>query len=194
MKRKGELSEDEPANKKQECEGPVFWLPPEIWKTVFAFLDPVKDRRSASLVCRTWNEWAWQVLDPSADDNRAILWCGLENRVEMVKRLLKDFRVDPCVENNAVFKQASAHNNVDMMNTLLDDPFKRFNPITNGALSVIGACGMMKIIKLFLSSGHTGTPDNYEKAIDWINCMGHPKVAGLIRANSGICKEPIAIE
>ncbi len=62
--------------------------PPEIWRHVFSFLDPVKDRRSASLACQTWNVLVWDALDPSENDDYAIVEASKRGCADSVRRLL----------------------------------------------------------------------------------------------------------
>ncbi len=72
----------------------IYWLPPEIWVHVISFLDQIKDRWRVSLVCKAWNELAWDAFDPSFDDHCAICVASYLGRAETVRRLLLDKRVD----------------------------------------------------------------------------------------------------
>ncbi len=72
----------------------IFWLPREIWEHVISFLHPTKDRWRVSLVCKAWNDLAWDALDPSANDHETIAAVSWSGRAETVRRLLLDKRVD----------------------------------------------------------------------------------------------------
>ena len=66
-------------------------------------------------------------LDPSFDDNRAIKWACKGGHVEILKHLLSDSRVDPCVSTsysnqNELLLIASYHGHKEVIKLLLNHP------------------------------------------------------------------------
>ena len=78
---------------------PVDWqqLPQDMLVEVLQHLphDKAGGRRSALCVCRRWCEAGLRAFDPSANHNRALTNAVRANRLEQVRWLLDDRRVDP---------------------------------------------------------------------------------------------------
>lgn len=91
-------------------------LPEDILGEIYKYLDR---QYWLSILCtsKRWNKKGKEVFDPSFDNNLAIRrawyailttvsYCSLNGRVEVVKNLLKDKRVDPRARNNESIRWA----------------------------------------------------------------------------------------
>jgi len=87
-------------------------------------------------------------LDPTLNHDAAIRFAARKGRVNIVKVLLADPRVDPSALNNYAFSQAAAGNHLEVMQLLLSDSRFRMNDLlfidicTSGFLS--GAKTLLK--------------------------------------------------
>ena len=60
-------------------------------------------------------------IDPSSDENSAIIFAVSKDRRKIVERLLQDPRVDPSAQNNRAINEAESHGYTDIIPLLLND-------------------------------------------------------------------------
>ncbi len=99
-----------------------YFLPEEIWRQVFRWVDQKKDRWGVSLACKKWHRLGWGALDPSVNDNAAIRWASENGHAEVVRLLLEDGRADPTTtgEDNPI-RWASTNGHWEVVELLLGD-------------------------------------------------------------------------
>eukprot|EP01097_Dermamoeba_algensis_P009862 TRINITY_DN7097_c0_g1_i1.p1 TRINITY_DN7097_c0_g1~~TRINITY_DN7097_c0_g1_i1.p1 ORF type:complete len:207 (+),score=39.47 TRINITY_DN7097_c0_g1_i1:55-621(+) len=78
--------------------------------------------QSVMLVSKKWYTAAGKVLNPSARDNEAICWAAAEGKIDVVRALLRDNRVDPTARDYFPLRRAVKCGHVDIVNLLLKDP------------------------------------------------------------------------
>ena len=113
-------------------------------------------------------------------------------RVEMVKILLNDNRVDPSARNNEAITWASENGNLNIARLLLADP--RTDPSTddNLPIKVASEKGNLNVVRLLLADFRTDPSAEYNWAIKAADKNGHIEVVRLLLTDPrvrGIKKE-----
>jgi hypothetical protein len=93
------------------------------------------------------------LIDPSKNNCRSLVYACLENKTDVIKILLKDKRIDPSAQMNHSLKVIACHGNVEIVKLLLND--KRVNVNDKYVFSAIFnektfTNEHMEIAKLFL--------------------------------------------
>ena len=105
-------------------------------------------------------------VDPSAENNYAIIRASYHGYTEVVKLLLQDSKVDPSADNNYAFRVASYYSFIDIVKLLLQD--SRVDPSAkdNYAFRVASHSGNSQLVKLLLKDPrvkNTLTEEEIEK-------------------------------
>src|SRR3989304_3535098 len=95
-------------------------IPKEIVGVIFSFV-PKSSWSGVMTTCRKWNSIGTTVFNPSYDNNSAIRWACRFNKIDSVKKLLKDTRVDPSVDNNCAIRWTSRNGHLEVVKELLKD-------------------------------------------------------------------------
>src|SRR2546423_381237 len=90
-------------------------IPNDILRLIYSFI-PESDWPSILLTCKLWCDLGRIAFDPSIENNRAILWACRHGKVEAIKYLLKDTRVNPTVRNNIAIRQACENGKLGKVN------------------------------------------------------------------------------
>ena len=114
-----------------------------------------------------------QGVDPTADDNLAIIYASFFGHTDVVEALLQDGRADPTTENNYPIGIASAQGYTSIVSFLLQDG--RADPAVdvNYAIRRASYNGHTDVVKLLLQDGRVEPTDNdaIEAATDEIKEM-----------------------
>jgi len=119
-------------------------------------------------------------VDPSANDNGAIIWASTRGHYKVVEMLINDKRVDPSARDNEAFKCASRH--VKVMELFLRD--KHMNLSAQDIMYVFKVAskgGHVEVVKLLLKDERVdpSAQDNY--AIRWASMEGYTEVVELLK-------------
>jgi len=90
-------------------------------------------------------------VDPSANDNWALIAASENGHLEIVKLLLSDSRVDPSAEDNRALVLASQNGYLEIVKLLLSDARVDPSDQDNFALIFASKNGHLEIVKLLLS-------------------------------------------
>ena len=117
-----------------------------------------------------------QGVDPTTDDNYAIIWASKNGRTEVVKLLLAIPEVDPTAKHNYAIKWASVNGRTEVVKLLLAD--QRVNPTAgdNYAIKWASAKGRTKVVKLLLAIPEVDPTANDNFATRWASANGHTEV------------------
>ena len=109
------------------------------------------------------NRRGW--LNPSAHNNRAILWASSHDEVQILHRLLKDHRVDPSAHNNWAIQWASRYGHLNVVERLLQDD--RVDPSARNNLAIRWANdhGRVKVVERLLQDDRVDPSANHNEAI-----------------------------
>ncbi len=99
-------------------------------------------------------------VDPSVDDNYAIIKASKYGRIDIVNLLLQDKRVDPSAQENEAFLSAILQRETNIVQILLQD--KRVDPSAknNFAIGAASNCGYYDIVKILLQDQRVDPSDD----------------------------------
>jgi len=120
-------------------------------------------------------------LDLRYGDNWPIRYAVDNNRLEIVKLLLADKRVDPTIWDNYVIGCASKYGHTEVVKLLLADP--RVNPgdCENNAFTHASEYGHVEIVKLLLNDSRVDLSIyDYNLAIRYAAKNGHTEVVKIL--------------
>jgi ankyrin repeat protein len=100
-------------------------------------------------------------VDPSMDNNYAILYASQNGHIKVVDRLLQDPRVDPSVIGNKALRTAAINGRVEVVNRLLQDP--RVDP-SDALQLALDNCNV-EVVNILLKHSRMD-PDEYENLIN----------------------------
>jgi ankyrin repeat protein len=109
-------------------------------------------------------------FNPAEQNNKAIISASSHGRLEIVKLLLKDPRVDPSAKKNKAIERASYHGNIEIVKLLLKD--NRVDPSDQKNKAFINAVefGHYKVASLLIRSDRRVNPhDQNNKA--WFDAI-----------------------
>eukprot|EP01117_Protostelium_nocturnum_P015095 TRINITY_DN5811_c0_g2_i1.p1 TRINITY_DN5811_c0_g2~~TRINITY_DN5811_c0_g2_i1.p1 ORF type:complete len:316 (+),score=53.84 TRINITY_DN5811_c0_g2_i1:161-1108(+) len=78
--------------------------------------------KKLSVVCKDWNQLAWEVLDVSINKNYPIRLASRYGSVESIKKLLTKPECDPSHDNNCAIREACTKGHHQVLRILLADP------------------------------------------------------------------------
>jgi hypothetical protein len=135
--------------RKYTLEVSIFDLPRDILGLIFSFLSK-EIWLSLHLVCKTWCKVARYHFDPSMRDNAAIKWACSNGKLECLRYLMLDSRVNITVGNNTPFQKACISGHLHIVRELLND--HRVNPAAKGNVALCWAAryGQTEIVKELL--------------------------------------------
>jgi ankyrin repeat protein len=119
-------------------------------------------------------------VDPSCDNNRAIVVASAYGHAEIVKLLLQDSRVNPASPNNYSIRCASEHGHIEVVKLLLND--KRVDPCDNNNAAIRWASkeGRYDVVKLLLNNSRVNPGDHNNEAIINASARGYYKIVELL--------------
>jgi len=119
-------------------------------------------------------------LDPSAQDNMAIIWASGSGYFKVVELLLKDTRVDPSAQHNIAFIWASLHGHTQIVELLLKDT--RVDPSAQDNIAIVDASGNghTQIVELLLKDTRVDPSAQNNKAIIGASRGGYVDVVELL--------------
>ncbi len=197
MKRARETQEgqEDTATKRKRVTS-IARLPPEILKLTFSFLGSVKDRQSVSLVCKQWNDLAWQTTSPEDDEDFALRWASARGDAIEVKGLLADPRVHPESKDSCAIRWASKYGRADVVKLLLEDG--RSNPAARDHEAFYDAAcrGHMETVVTLIQDRRVNLEDSAlwpyylmrEDLLHSVADSGHEGMLGLILAHFPSCR------
>lgn len=90
-------------------------------------------------------------VDPSSQDNAAIILASSKGHSEIVQLLLADDRVDPSARNNAAIKWTSFNGHTEIIRLLLADDRVDPSARNNAAIRWASSYGHTEIVQLLLA-------------------------------------------
>jgi len=165
-------------------------LPNEILWNIFRFVG--RDNwLSALLTCRNWKSIGTYVFDPSIEQNRAIRVASRKGKLESVKFLLKDHRVNPSTHRNLPIRHAAAYGHHKIVRELLKDSRVDPSAFGNQALMLAIRNRYPKVVKLLIQDIKvTSCTMDYE-ALFVASAKGHLGVLKVLLENNKIPKEVV---
>jgi len=112
-------------------------------------------------------------VDPSIDNNNAILNASQYGYIDIVKELLKDERVDPSVLNNLTIQLASEFGRIEVVKELLKDDRVDPSGNFNYAIQLASLNGHVEIVKELLKDKRVNPASNNNYAIRYSSQNGH---------------------
>jgi len=95
-------------------------LPQEIIDQIFSKLDKL-DWKNVLCTCKKWKSIGMRTFDPSQNNCRAFRICCEKGKIECVKALLRDPRVNPSVLENAALLKACENGQMEVIKVLFED-------------------------------------------------------------------------
>ena len=92
-----------------------------------------------------------QRVDPSDNDNEAIIWASSGGHLDIVKLLLADQRVDPSHNDNEAIRKASANDHLEIVKLLLADSRVDPSDYNNDAIRRSSRNGHLDVAMLLLA-------------------------------------------
>lgn len=131
------------------------------------------------------------VIDPSMNDNAAIITAAARGYTEVVHFLLSDSRVDPSAQNNAAIRQAAAQGRAEVVALLLNAA--RVNPADedNEAIRHAALRGHTEVVRLLLTDPRVDPSSRNNYAVERAFQGRHAAVLRLLLGDTRI--DPIAI-
>jgi len=119
-------------------------------------------------------------VDPSTNQNDAIIQASMDGQLEIVNRLLQDVRVDPSTQYNDALIEASAQGHVNIVDRLLQD--ERVNPADydNDAIGKASLHGHVAMVYKLLQDPRVDPSDNDNYAIMQASRFGHWQIVELL--------------
>ena len=90
-------------------------------------------------------------VDPSVNDNFAIIKASEKGYLEIVELLLKDYRVDPTLHKKRAIRWASLHGHIEVVKCLLKDQREDPTDYRNYSIVSASANNHIDIVKLLIS-------------------------------------------
>ncbi len=127
-----------------------------------------------------------QRVDPSYNNNRAILLASQHGYLEIVRLLLADSRVDPSADDNLIIIEASEHGYTEIIKLLLAN--KKVDPSDNHNHAIWAASifGKTEVVKLLLGDNRVNPSDYYNEAIHSASQHGNKEVVKLLLGSDKI--------
>ena len=126
----------------------------------------------------SWHPYRGRV-DPSDNDNYAIICASEHGCLDIVNRLLQDPRVNPADSENKAIRLASRNGHLAVVNRLLQDP--RVNPAEYKSIYWATKNGHIAVVNRLLQDERVGIPyDN----IPWALQIGQYDIAELLIKDS----------
>lgn len=144
----------------------IDFLPNEILEYIFSFLEDKISLFSVSQVCWKWYLICLRLIDPSSNNSFALRYSCERGYLSVVKKLLKDSRVNP--------------NRIGRLESPLD---------------IACRCGFLDIVKVLIADGRVNPSekDNYNLAV--AKFMGHFDIENFLlqdsRVQESLLKNPI---
>jgi len=104
-------------------------------------------------------------LDPSEQNNEAIIWASEYGRVKVVELLLKDKRVDPSAQDNKAIIWASLRGHVQVVKLLLKDPRVDPSAKNNRAIKLASGNGHVDVVELLLKDKRVDPSAQIQKRV-----------------------------
>jgi hypothetical protein len=100
------------------------------------------------ILCKRLKNLANDVISPL--DHRSLVWAITNNKIIAAVYLLKDSRIDPCVEGNAPIRYAAYYGYKEIVKILLEDT--RVDPAADDNQAIIWAAqrGHTEVVELLL--------------------------------------------
>jgi len=92
-------------------------------------------------------------VDPTANDNAAIIVASFNGHVEVVKLLLQQPRADPTADNNYAIREASENGYIEVVKLLLEQPGVDPTAEDNEAIRKASENGYLEVVKLLQEYG-----------------------------------------
>lgn len=128
-------------------------------------------------------------VNPSANNNEALIWAIQNGELEIVKLLLIHKRIDPSLNNNAVIREAITYIRPEIVKLLLSDPKVHRTVDTNQLIRFPLFYGVTDIVKLLLDDPRTDPSLGHNSAIKNASENGHLEIVRLLlkdpRVNPG---------
>ena len=100
-----------------------------------------------------------QYEDPSSNNQFAIRYASEHGYVDMVKILLKDYRVDPSNDDNYAIRRASLNGHHEVVKLLLEDERVDPSAYNNEVIRLASANGHHEVVKLLLQDKRVDPSD-----------------------------------
>lgn len=119
-------------------------------------------------------------IDPSQNENYAIVIASRYGHLEIVRRLLQDERVNPAEHDNDAIVYAAFNDNVEIVRLLLQD--ERVNPADNNNDAIIQASthDSLETARLLLEDERVNPADQDNIAIIQASNHGHTQMVALL--------------
>ena len=125
-------------------------------------------------------------VNPGGYENSAIKMAAREGRLEVVRLLLSDKRVDPSTRTNFAIKMAAENGHLEVVKLLLQDP--RVDPSDGGDYAIRRAAtnGHLELVELLLKDKRVdpSAQDNYAIGVAAYN--GHLGVVEMLLADKRV--------
>ena len=115
-------------------------------------------------------------VDPSDEDNTAIVRASEYGYKEVVELLLSDDRVDPSDRRNEAIILASLNGHIEVVELLLSDGRVDPSDLHNYAIRWASRNGQHEVVELLLSDDRVDPSDKHNEAIRWASQYGHKEV------------------
>ena len=102
------------------------------------------------------------------------------SKIEMIKILLQDIKVDPSDQHNIAIIWASIKGLLDVAKLLLQDPRVDPSDQHNDAIIFASKYGHIKIVKLLLQDPRVDPSDQNNWSIRWASTNGHTEIFKLL--------------
>ena len=147
-----------------------------VLSVIFNFVDPQKDRYTLLQVCKLFNDVGVRKLDPSVENNYAILWASHTGHIDSARFLLGDSR-DRLAKRTTLSPASRA--SFDLLLPKVVDPSMN----NNEAIQTASQNGHAGVVKLLLADSRVDPSMGYNYAIRTARMNGHTQVVELLLAD-----------
>lgn len=130
-------------------------------------------------------------VDPSAQNNLAVVLVSLNGSTETLRVLLQDARVDPSASNNLPLRTACEKGHIEIVKLLMQDP--RTNPSADNHRAIRIACssGHSDILKVLLADERVDPAADDDYALRYALGGGHTDCVRMLLTDSRIDPTPL---
>ncbi|PRP76167.1 putative ankyrin repeat protein [Planoprotostelium fungivorum] len=125
-------------------------------------------------------------MDPSAQNNEAIIKAAHGGHSETVRLLLSDSRVDPSAQDNEAIKLAARYGHTEAVRLLMSDSRVDPSAQNNSAVTQAAPRGHTETVRLLLSDSRVDPSAQNDIAMINAVCGGHTEIVGLLMSDSRV--------
>jgi ankyrin repeat protein len=161
-------------------------IPVDAWSIIASFL-PISEQFSLLYTSRCIQQTALNNVLQDIKNTTILFQESIrQGRVEVVRLLLSENRVDPSYDDDDAIQSASDNGHIEVVRLLLSD--NRVDPSTynNFAIQSASSNGHVEVVRLLLSDNRVDLSDQGNSAIRLASSNGHVEVVRLLLSDNRV--------